>query len=86
MILPQDLAHIGRTCSIFPPLVPSLCQLREQPPSDVTAFAFSKLLLLLSRGVNSQFVILHERGSQEGGKRRGRQILKIDDENKAERT
>lgn len=44
-----------------------------------------RLLLLLSRGVNSQSVVVHECGAQEGGKRRGREILKIDDENKAER-
>lgn len=66
-------AHRAVTPSVTP---------RQHSPSQSSR---GRLLLLLSRGVNSQFVVVHECGAQEGGKRRGREILNIDDENKAER-
>jgi len=92
MIVPWDLSSVGGTGPVFPHPVPSLFQLVGQQPSSVTVMMHlhfqssrGRILLLLSRGVNSQFVIVYECSTQEGGKRRGREILKIDEANKAER-
>lgn len=75
-----------RHSHIFPPLVLSLSD--SSWSSNLLMwhqdrFAFSKLLLLLSRGVNSQFVILCEYSSREGRNKRGKEILKTSDNNKA---